>query len=134
MQLVSDAKDDRYLSEGQRAEERVRSVDYWVWRCACGARHIENYADQGSAGNCEKCGFLTDQLKREKTVRPAAVGKQGLAERHYHCAHCKAQRVEQVVLAALSPPSRSEKRSSSSSSGSSFGGGRSGGGGAGGSY
>src|SRR5690606_26972395 len=35
--LIGDDKDDRYLDEGQRVEERVRSADYFVWRCRCGA-------------------------------------------------------------------------------------------------
>jgi uncharacterized protein len=133
--LLSDAKDDRYLKPGQRIEERLRSTDYLVWKCACGAIHIEHYADSGSATRSVPCGYQTEQLKSERVVRPATEQSTGLSEKSYHCAHCKTQRVEKVELPRIvrQSPSR-EHRTSSSRSGGSFGGGRSGGGGAGGSY
>lgn len=140
MELVDDDKDDRYLDEGQRAEERVRAADYFVFRCRCGATHIERYADEGDAEKCARCGYQTRQLKHVKEVKPASHIAEGLEERHYVCAHCKAQEVVKVVLprvqvASASGGSSSRGSSSGSSSrGGSFGGGRSGGGGVGGSY
>jgi len=146
MELVDDDKDDRYLEEGQRAEERVRSADYFVWRCRCGARQIDRHKDEGHAEACTNCGYQTRELKRVNEIKPATHIAEGLAERHYVCAHCKVQQVVKVVLPRIevgssgggsssrSSSSGSSSSGSSSRGGSSFGGGRSGGGGAGGSY
>ncbi len=142
MELVDDDKDDRYLEEGQRVEERLRSADYFVWRCRCGERQIERHGDEGAAEKCTSCGYQTQELKSATEIKPATDVAEGLAERHYVCAHCKVQHVAKVVLPRIEATSSSGSDSSSGSSSSgggsggssSFGGGRSGGGGAGGSY
>jgi uncharacterized protein len=141
MALVPDDQDERYLDEGQRAEERVRAADYSVWRCACGTISIERYADEGEYSKCESCGYQTLKVET-KEVKAATHLEGGQGARHYNCAHCSAQRVEPFTIPQITSGSSgarsSHKRSggSSHSSGSrgSFGGGRSGGGGAGGSY
>jgi uncharacterized protein len=133
MSLLDDAKDDAFLEPGQRVEERLRSFDYDVWKCQCGAQHVERQDDEGSAARCPSCGYQTEQCKSRRVLRSATEASSGLAEDHHHCAHCKAQRVEQVVLPRIQRSS-SSSGSSSSRGGGSFGGGRSGGGGAGGSY
>jgi uncharacterized protein len=133
MTLLNDAKDDAFLEPGQQVEERLRSADYFVWRCGCGGQLVERFDDEGSASKCPSCGYQTEQCKKYKVLKPATESSSGLAENHHHCAHCKAQRVEQVVLARIQRDTSSRSRSSSSGGGS-FGGGRSGGGGAGGSY
>lgn len=141
MQLVADNKDERHLSSGQAAEERLRSADYFVWRCACGNSVLERYEDIGESALCEGCGFYADVRKKRKVVTAATLKAKGLAEVHYRCAHCKVQRVMQEVIPKVEPAGSSSGGGSSrggssrgSSSSSSFGGGRSGGGGAGWNY
>jgi uncharacterized protein len=132
MTLLNDAKDDTFLEAGQQVEERLRSFDYDVWRCACGGQLAERYDDEGSARKCPRCSYQTEQCKRRVVLKPATESSSGLAESHHQCAHCGAQRTEQEVLPRIQRSSSSS--GGSSSRGSSFGGGRSGGGGAGGSY
>jgi uncharacterized protein len=132
MKLLDDARDDAFLEAGQRVEERLRSYDYDVWKCSCGEKVIIRYDDEGEAAKCAKCGYRTEQSSR-RVIQAATEHSTGLAEDHYHCAHCKAQRVQQVTLPRITRSSSSSS-GSSSGGGSSFGGGRSGGGGAGGSY
>lgn len=145
MVLVSDSKDERFLSEGQRAEERVGSADHFVWRCSCGAIQTERYKDEREATVCAECNFQTEVRKKVKVVRHATTRATGLQKVTYQCANCKQRRVVQEEIPKRDPPSsgtssggsgssRGPSSSSSSSGSRSFGGGRSGGGGAGRSY
>lgn len=142
MQLVLDTKDERYLSAGQCAEERLGTADYFVWRCKCGAIQTERYAEEREATVCAACKFHTEVRKNSKVIKAATTSATGLEQVTYECANkdCKQQRVVQEVIPKRDPPGSGgssggrRSSSSSSSSSSSFGGGRSGGGGAGRSY
>jgi uncharacterized protein len=129
MTRLGEADDDAMLEGGQQAEERVRSVDYDVWRCgACGhhftlryPRWITGYA------SCPQCHSRT-MSSAENVIEQATTISTGSARVVETCAFCTFRREYTKVL----PVVQSSSSSSGSSGGgsSSFGGGRSGGGGA----
>ena len=128
MQRLSEADDDAELEHGQRVEERVRSVNYDVWKCrACAETLVLPYGRVFSSyRKCDACGRKAMRTKR-KVVKEATYTRTGLAEDTHHCEACGVTRVERVVLPKETPPSAS---TSSGSSGG-FGGGGGGGGGGG---
>ncbi|MGH1464034.1 MAG: TPM domain-containing protein [Cognatishimia sp.] len=129
MQRHSEDNDDKYLQGGQRAEERLKSVDYDVWHCVqCDHITIEAYKVLFSKyGACRSCNFKT--LEGDSTlVTPASTSSTGLRRVDFHCQHCDDRYHTHEVIPKLS------KSSSSASGGGSFGGGSSSGGGASGSW
>jgi uncharacterized protein len=130
MERLGETADDAELELGQRVEERVKSVDYDVWKCgACGETVVLPYGRVFSSyQKCDACSRKTMRTAR-RIVKKATYTSTGLAEDTHFCEACGTRRVEQVMLPKETPPSTS----SSSGRGGSFGGGRSGGGGFGGS-
>lgn len=137
MRRVGEREDDATLDRGQLLEEKLKSVDYDVWRCERGHELVIPYKSHFTSYKpCPSCGYRTVATKR-RTVRKATYSSTGDAEDRHTCKSCGHAWVEAVVLPML-------VRSSSSSSGgggggggggSSFGGsGSTGGGGGGSSY
>ncbi|MEL6794029.1 MAG: TPM domain-containing protein, partial [Pseudomonadota bacterium] len=129
MYRVDEFVDDEHLEDGQRLEERLKSVDYDVWRCArCGHVTIEAYRSWFSKfGACPSCEYRT--LEGEETILiRATTSRSGRKRIDYTCRHCGHFYSETRTI-----PKKSKSRSSSGG-GSSFGGGSSSGGGASGSW
>lgn len=128
MERLDETADDAELEHGQRVEERVKSVDYDVWKCpGCGETLVLPYGRIfTSYRKCDACSRKTMRTAR-KIVKKATYTSTGLAEDTHFCQACGTRRVERVVLPKETPPSTS----SSSGRGGSFGGGGSGGGGGG---
>ena len=138
MTRLSEAEDDAALSGGQRAEERVGSVDYDVWACAsCDERLVIPYKRWSSYEACPRCGHRTVS-KARRTITAATTTRTGLEEITLACAHCDFRDVTRRTTPRLPPPSSgggSSGRSGGGGGGRSFGGsGRTSGGGGGGSY
>lgn len=144
MTRLDEQADDEFLDKGERDEEKVRSVDYDVWRCPqCDEtlklphrRWITSYSD------CPKCRRRTLRVK-SKTIRSATIRSEGVRRVSQACESCGFSAQNDVSIPRVTPSSSSSSssssRSSSSSSssgggGGSFGGGSAGGGGAGGTY
>ena len=127
MSRLSEAEDDASLEEGQRAEERVGSVDYDVWTCpSCAYRLTLRYPKWLTThSQCPQCLNHTKSAT-ETVVESATVHGAGRANVVEQCAFCNYHVEYTKVLPRLE---RSDS-SRSSGGGSSFGGGRSGGGGA----
>ena len=134
MTRLGEADDDALLEGGQRAEERIKSVDYDVWRCVgCGhhftlryPRWVTGYAP------CEQCHHRT-KSSAETVIDLATTVSSGSARVVETCAFCTFRRDYTKVLPILEESSSASGGSSGGSSGggsSSFGGGGSGGGGA----
>jgi uncharacterized protein len=137
MRRLSEKQDDAYLEKGQVAEESVASVDYDVWRCACGQITIEPYRGNSAAVACSQCRFLTFRETNGTVLRAATTSSSGLRAVTYACAHCSYTKIVNETIpqeSASTSSGSSSSDSSGSSGGSSFGGGSSGGGGAGSSY
>lgn len=129
MARLSEAADDASLAPGQRVEERLKSVDYDVWRCpSCQQETTLRYPKWfAKHGKCPQCHHKTC-LKTQKTVRRASTISEGLARVTEDCQFCTYHRTYDKSLPRISP-SDSGSSSSSSSGSSSFGGGSSSGGG-----
>ena len=130
MTRLSEADDDALLEEGQRAEERIGSVDYDVWKCgACGHHFTLRYPKRVSRyAQCPQCHNRT-KSSTEEVLNPASTISSGSSRVAETCAFCTFRREYTKVL-PLIQSSDSSSSGSSSSGGSSFGGGQSGGGGA----
>jgi uncharacterized protein len=128
MRRVDELEDDAYLKDGEKIEEKLKSVDYDVWLCdQCDHRTIESYRSWFSNyGACRTCNYRT--LAGTTTIiEHATTSSEGLKRVDYHCKNCDDSYSTHVTI-----PKKS--KSSSSSSGGSFGGGSSSGGGASGSW
>lgn len=153
-QVLDEEADDAHLSEGQRAEEKVGSVDHIILYCAaCEAfehRSSNRFFSRRIA--CTGCKNRT-AINQTRVLRAPTYSSSGLAEVTTTCAFCPHTATSRHSLAKLTPPSSSSsssssssrssyssssssssRSSSSSSSSKSSGGGRSSGGGAGSSW
>lgn len=120
MRLLSEEEDDSEIDEGARFEERIRSVNYDVWRCpaaGCSERLViprrnwlSGYSD---CSNCHRRALKSSTV----TVIPATHSSTGLEECTTTCAFCNTSRTTRHVTPML--PSSSSDSSSSSSFGSS---------------
>jgi len=127
---LSEQEDDIALNTGQQTEEKVKSVDYDVWKCkSCGSLEILCYINADTKYTaCQKCAFVTSSLSERRTLTPATYSNEGAGEEEYICTYCGHHHIVPFVIAKLVESSSSSGGSSDSSS--SFGGGDSGGGGA----
>ena len=134
MTLVGESHDNALLEEGQQAEERIKSVDYDVWKCgACGHHFTLRYPKWFSSySRCTQCHNRT-KSSTEKVIAAATTTSSGSARVVETCAFCTFRREYTKVLPRIDSSNSSSGGSSSGSSSSgssSFGGGGSGGGGA----
>jgi uncharacterized protein len=136
MRQLSEVEDDAQLDEGQRMEERVRSVDYLVYICGrCqGSRTVAHNRWFSGHSRCLRCAYRT--LKsHSNTIVQATYHHGGQVLVTEDCRNCGYHQESMRYTAQLTESSSSSSSSGSSSGGgSSFGGGSSGGGGAGSSW
>ncbi len=143
MVLLSEVEDDAHLSEGQRVEEELGSVDWLVRVCAaCGYVRIRSSEKRGFV----RCGGCANRTATQEsvTVEAATYSSPGAGRLTVTCSHCGYANTSTFVIAQLQKVSVSShdsdwtsyggSSSSYSSGGSDFGGGSSGGGGAGSSW
>jgi uncharacterized protein len=144
MTQLDEIAEDEHLTTGQKAEERVGSVDWQVFVCdehrAVKIRPRSAWFTGHYA--CPGCGFKTAVSSKETLVF-ATYHSGGIAEVTEHCAHCERRRAYKVVLPRLQRSSSGGGfhvggggggHHSGGGGGGSFGGGHSGGGGAGSSW
>jgi uncharacterized protein len=131
MTLLGESDDDALLEEGQQAEERIKSVDYDVWRCgACGHHFTLRYPKWFSSySKCTQCHHRT-KSSTETVIAAATTSSSGSARVVETCAFCTFHREYTKVLPRIESSSSSSSGSSSGGGSGSFGGGGSGGGGA----
>ena len=134
MICLDETQDNALLEKGQQAEERVKSVDYDVWKCgACGHHFTLRYPKWFSGyARCTQCHNRT-KSSTEEVIAAATTTSSGSARVVETCAFCSFRREYTKILPRIdsSDSSSGGSSSGSSSSGSSsFGGGGSGGGGA----
>lgn len=123
MEQLGEAEDDSHLTPAQLSEERVRSVDYRVFRCpGCGSVDIlQRQAWFSRYSPCPACSARTVSSTSD-VISAATIHSAGLARVTSTCQHCHDTRVSTRVIPQQTP--------SSSGSGRGFGGGSSRGGGA----
>ncbi|MFN0246475.1 MAG: TPM domain-containing protein [Kofleriaceae bacterium] len=139
---LDEIADDAHLDEGQRAEERIESVNYEVLVCpGCQASRTLRHAKWFSGhSKCPKCSYKT-LSSTSSTIVHATYDHGGQVRVDDRCKNCSyshsytkhtARRTRPSTSTSSSSSSRSSYSSSSRSS--SFGGGRSRGGGSGSSW
>lgn len=136
-----------YLTDYQKEEEKLKTVEYDVWRNdihnVTEAIGYENLSEK-SYERCNHCQSKAMSLASNEVIKAATTEAEGQGINHYTCKACGHQRQVEYTIAMLtlassvastfssnSSNSSSSSDSSSSSSDSSFGGGDSGGGGSG---
>lgn len=132
MYWMTDADEKAHLTEGQKVEERLKSVDYDVWACReCDEIQIETYKKWFSGfKQCPSCSYNT-QTVTSQTMRGATRSSTGLKRSTHRCNHCGHEYTQDHIIPVITD---SDSGGGSSSSGGSFGGGSSSGGGASGSW
>lgn len=122
MSLLSENADDKYLDPGQKMEEFLDSVDYYVWWCRqCKHTEIFRYKSWFSGiGACPSCQYITLDSE-EYIIHQATTSSSGLKEIHYRCEQCGFTDMERKTI-----PPKTESKNSSFGGGSSSGGGASG--------
>ena len=135
MRLLSEAEEDQYLNFKQQAEERVKSIDYDVWKCnVCDNHNVLAYEKMTTKYKvCPQCGAKTYSLVSDRIITPATSLTSGRGEKVHECANCHCRRVIPSVIPIIIV-SRGSSGRGGFSGGGSFGGGFSGGGGAGGRF
>lgn len=125
---LSEATEDEFLLPGQQTEEKVKSIDYDVWKCTtCGAFESVRYITPNTEySTCPSCAFTTSHSIKKRTVKMATSMAEGSGEEDFNCSFCGFHRIVPFTIPRLSGSSSSDGGSSSGS----FGGGSSGGGGA----
>ena len=135
MRLLSEAEEDQYLNFKQQAEERVKSIDYDVWKCnVCDNYKVLPYEKMTTKYQvCPQCGAKTYSLISDRIISPATSLTTGRGEKVHECANCHCRKVIPYIIPIIIISSGS-RGGSGGFSGGSFGGGFSGGGGAGGRF
>ena len=135
MTLLSEDDEDQYLNFKQQAEERVKSIDYDVWKCnVCDNYKVLPYEKMMTKYKvCPQCGAKTYSLVSDRIISPATSLTSGRGEKVHECANCHCRKVIQYIIPMIVVSSGGRGRGGSFGGGS-FGGGFSGGGGAGGRF
>ncbi|MCF3111187.1 TPM domain-containing protein [Niabella sp. CC-SYL272] len=140
MRLLDEKQDNAYLTEAQKMEEQLKSVDYDVWAEKQGkAFKLHGVLLSSKYSHCPKCNTMAYFLESDRTIEPATYSSSGVGLKVYACKFCHYQETKEYAIPRKSQSSSgsssgSSWSSGSSSSGSSWGGGSSGGGGAGSSW
>ncbi|MHB8872710.1 MAG: TPM domain-containing protein [Myxococcaceae bacterium] len=124
-ELLAEQADDVHLTEGQRKEEQLGSVDHDVWHCdLCNdVQVVSHQAWFSSYARCKSCDFRTVK-SQSKTLVAATYDHGGTVQVTETCTNCNAVNSYQRHTSRLTR-STSSSSSSFGSSRSSFGGGRS---------
>ena len=135
MHKLNDLAEDQYLSEGQKMEEKLRSVDYDVWKCeACEAVEFWFYLNSRTKYEpCPECKTIAYYSVSKRTLKSASYSSRGTGEEVHACSFCGHTKKSKYSIAKLTSSSNSggsSGGSGGSSGGGSWGGGSSGGGGA----
>lgn len=133
MLLLDEKEDDAKLSEPERIEEKINSVNYDVWVCSScmDAEKIRRASYFSSFTMCEKCSYKTFGVTSRKTLVAATTMSTGTAQVTGQCKSCRYKKTWEEVIPKISPPSSSGSYSSGGGGGGG-GGGFSGGGSSGG--
>lgn len=133
MLKLGETEDNLYLTPQGDTEERIRSVDYDVWRCdSCGNIKIYPYENAYTRyTKCQRCQARARSLERDVVLIPPTTVTPGKGEKIYRCAHCGEETRERYTIPIIIVPAAGNRGSGGGfGGGGSFGGGHSGGGGA----
>jgi uncharacterized protein len=120
--ILDEVADDAHLSAGERAEEKVGSVDHVILHCpTCETfEHQKRNAIFSRRRTCEGCKHRT-AITTTSVIRSPTYSSTGLAEVAVSCSFCPHSSRSRHTLARLTRSSSSSSGGSSSSSRSSYG-------------
>lgn len=120
--ILDEVADDAHLSPGERAEEKVGSVDHVIFHCpTCETfEHQKRNAIFSRRRSCEGCKHRT-ALSQTRVVRAPTYSSTGTAEVTTSCSFCSHTSTSRHTLARLTRSSSSSSGSGSSGSRSSYG-------------
>ena len=79
-----------YLTQSEKTEESIRSVDYDVWRCEkCGHTEALAFNESSKFTECPYCQAKTFYFANDRIVKQATSFSAGQGERVYACMNCK---------------------------------------------
>lgn len=135
MVKLPQSSDHRWLSSGQLAERRVKSVSHDVWECPeCGYGAVHSFPNPYTSYiKCSQCNAMTKHLIADRTLRQPTLNANGIGERVYRCEHCGDEDHQKYNIARKVAPVIFPSGGGGFGggfSGGSFGGGHTGGGGA----
>ncbi|MDE6344948.1 MAG: TPM domain-containing protein [Muribaculaceae bacterium] len=140
MRRATDEEDRRWLTDGQRTERRIRSVEHDVWVCpACAYGLVRSYINLSTPyRKCNYCGAIASHLVSDTVHRAPTYSMNGEGVRLYRCENCGHDTPERYIIPRRQRPvvivggigGRGGGFGGGGFSGGSFGGGMTGGGGA----
>lgn len=108
MDKLPEDEDNKYLSEAQDTEERLKSVDYDVWLCPhCGATEIFPFPELNTDySECPFCHTKAMHYLYNTVQRPATTSRKGLGVKVYECKHCgkRISRPYEIPIATSAAP------------------------------
>lgn len=133
---LNEIADDGFLEAFQLTEEKLRSVDYDVWKHPITNEikifRYENYFSKYSA--CPKCTAKAYLMTKNETLSSPTYESTGTGQKTYVCSSCSYTTKSTYTIPKRTRSSSSGSGSSGGGGGGSFGGGSSGGGGGGSSW
>lgn len=140
MRLATAEEDRRWLTDGQRTERRIRSVEHDVWVCpACAYGMVRSYPNPSTPyKECPHCGAIAARLVSDRILRQPTYNMEGEGVQTFSCENCGHQTPKRYRLPRRQRPvvvvggigGRGGGFGGGGFSGGSFGGGMTGGGGA----
>jgi len=89
MVLLSEDREDEYLSDAEIEEEAKHSVDYDVWLDEeTGFTKIEKYIGSMLAVECPSCGYRTLRVTNEEVISSPTMDREGELLNYYTCSYC----------------------------------------------
>jgi uncharacterized protein len=103
MQKLNEQQDDQHLSQGQKLEEVLGSVDYDVWVTSePGDVLVIPYKSTFSKyKGCPKCNYRTYTRTSDRVLRQADYSRAGEGERIYTCKNCGHKKREVYFIPKL---------------------------------
>lgn len=107
MDKLPEDEDNKYLSEAQDMEERLRSVDYDVWLCPkCGTTEIFPFPELNTDySECPYCHAKAMHLLYNMVQRAATSTRKGQGVKVYECKHCgkRVSRPYEIPISVAAP-------------------------------
>ena len=89
MVLLSEDREDEYLTEAEIEEESKHAVDYDVWLDEeTGFTKIEKYIGSMLAVECPSCGYRTLRVTNEEVISSPTIDSEGEILNYYTCSYC----------------------------------------------
>jgi len=102
MVLLSEDKEDKYLSEQEIEEEAKHAVDYDVWLDEdTGFTRIEKYDGSLLAIECPSCGYRTLRVEKEEVIQSPTIDREGELLNYYNCSYCGHKERKTIVTKKL---------------------------------